>query len=166
MPYKSIIPCKPSVSKQITLRIGSNAAQTPKVQQLCSFDVLNTSLPLKNIWFMVWLFPSPVFPNIETTFTLISFPTQFNFRRNSSALETFRFSCASSNKKLLLLLHLLLWHFVQMSSTVQFSCDNKYSKVESTLSRNIEFKLSIIAGAVDSTLHGFQDVLIMRTQAY
>ena len=62
----------------------SNAAQTPTVQDSCDADVQNTSCPLKNVWFSVCDFPSPVFPNMETTFAL-TFPSQPSFLKKSSA---------------------------------------------------------------------------------
>lgn len=152
------------MSKQTTLRIGSNAAQTPNVQQFCSFDVWNTSSPLKNTWFRVWLLPSPVFPNIDTTLILVSFSVQFNFLRNSSASETCRFSRPSSNRKLLLL---LLWHFVQEFTRGLFFAVNRLGMNSGSLSKSLSRLLSrlfMIAGSVDSAFrvspHGFHNVLM------
>lgn len=63
------LPNKPSVSRQITFKLGSYFAHTPKVQDICDEEVLNTSSPLKNTSFNVYDFPSPVLPNIDTTLT-------------------------------------------------------------------------------------------------
>jgi hypothetical protein len=82
-------PRRPSVSKQITLKWGSNAAHTPRVQASCSDDVWNTSSPLKNVWFRVWDFPSPVLPNTDTTFTRVEV-SQFNRFTNCSSDETYK----------------------------------------------------------------------------
>lgn len=60
-------PSSPSVSMTTTRCTGSIAAHTPTVQDSWVGDVVNTSLPRKNVWFRVWDLPSPVFPKMHTT---------------------------------------------------------------------------------------------------
>jgi len=62
-------PSSPSVSSTMARRSRSYAAHTPAVHDDWRWDVLNTSAPPNRVWFSVWDFPSPVLPNIETTFT-------------------------------------------------------------------------------------------------
>ena len=70
------VPRRPSVSRTIVLLNGSYAAHIPTVHESCDADVLKISFPLKNVLFSVCDFPSPVFPNIETT--LLAWPLDCN----------------------------------------------------------------------------------------
>jgi hypothetical protein len=59
----------------------------PTVQEVCDVEVANTSSPEKNAWFKVCDFPSPVLPNIETTFK-VSSSGHASFLTKSSLFST------------------------------------------------------------------------------
>ena len=80
-------PNNPSVSKTMAWLTSSYAAHTPTVQESWDDDVGNISWPSKNVWFRVCDFPSPVFPNIDTTFMPVS-PLHESFAIKSSTVCT------------------------------------------------------------------------------
>ena len=66
------MPNNPSVSKTMARLTSSYAAHTPTVQESWDDEVGNISWPSKNVWFRVCDFPSPVLPNMDTTFMPVS----------------------------------------------------------------------------------------------
>ena len=83
------MPNNPSVSKTMAWLTLSYAAHTPTVQESWDDEVGNISWPSKNVWLRVCDFPSPVLPNIDTTFMPVS-PVHDSFAMKSSTVCTYR----------------------------------------------------------------------------